>query len=75
MAAGILHTPGTAFGPCDGECKHIDCAEARYKADVICHYCETPIGYETLFYHEGARQYVHASCLEENIERNDHAKS
>ncbi|MEK6935623.1 MAG: hypothetical protein AABW67_02465 [Nanoarchaeota archaeon] len=29
MAAGIIFKPGSKFGHCRNECKHIDCKEIR----------------------------------------------
>ena len=68
MAAGRLPFPGTEFGPCVEECKHLDCAETRRMATSVCHYCQTEIGYDKRFYLEDG-QFVHAACLEEAVEK------
>ena len=70
MAASRLPEPGTKFGPCPEPCKHKDCAETRTLSDWSCHYCGLPIGYGVRFYHESDKtsQYVHAHCLEDQIE-------
>lgn len=64
MAAGVLSAPGTKYGPCENECKHKDCAEARKIAESICSKCQNAIGYETRFY-KREDTYVHADCVEE----------
>lgn len=69
MAAGTLARPGTEYGPCAGECNHKDCAETRRMAETECHYCQTRIGYDRRFYQEPDDRLVHASCLEDNIEK------
>lgn len=68
MAAGRLSAPGTKYGPCEKECGHKDCAETRSMAQVVCHYCEEPIGYERGFYKSDG-DLVHSSCLEDAIEK------
>lgn len=67
MAAGRLPKPGSEVGPCEGECKHKDCAETRSMAGAICPICDKPVGYETRFYHSTG-ELVHAACLEDQIE-------
>jgi len=64
MAAGVLSSPGTKYGPCKTDCKHKDCAEARKMARSICPKYQKAIGYEIRFYKiEDA--YIHADCVEE----------
>ena len=67
MSAGIMSPPGTKNGPCENECKHIDCVGTRIMASELCCYCEKEIGYETRFYREDGKNLVHAICLEERI--------
>lgn len=72
MAAGTLPPPGTGFGPCATPCQHKDCAATRTMAAAVCGYCSEPIGYDRRFYVEGddrLRDLVHASCLEDDIDR------
>lgn len=74
MAASRLPQPGTEFGPCENECKHIDCKQTREMAESICHFCQKPVGYETRFYQIDTilgLQFVHAFCYEESLERED----
>ena len=68
MAAGMLPTPGTEYGPCKDHCNHRDCAETRRMAAAICRLCSRPIGYSRRFYRE-EHDFVHAACLEEALER------
>lgn len=68
MAAGSLPAPGTPLGPCLLECSHTDCWQTRLDAASICPECGQPIGYETRMYSEKG-QLVHATCLEERVER------
>ena len=66
MAAGMIAAPGTEYGPCKGECGHIDCLATRNMAAEVCHWCDKAIGYDRRFYdcrHEG-NGYVHAGCEE-----------
>jgi len=49
MAYGILPSPGTELGPCEGECQHTDCAATRRDAAEVCQFCGEPIGYENKF--------------------------
>jgi len=68
MAPGRLSSPGTNYGPCTNvDCGHIDCADTRSMAEVICHYCNEPIGYERGFYYEH-HTLVHSSCAEDSVE-------
>lgn len=79
MAAGNLPEPGTKWGPCMDACAHLDCAETRTMAKTACAICGDPIGYDSPFYQrnslatdmveEGPRVLVHASCAEDEIER------
>lgn len=74
MAAGMWHEPGTTYGPCAGECQHIDCAATRRAAESPCSLCHDPVGYGRRFYIDpdgGTPQdgpYVHAGCLEERLD-------
>lgn len=52
MAAGVLSEPGTQYGPCIEDCKHVDCAATRRHAAVICPDCHKPIGYGNRFYRD-----------------------
>ena len=66
MAAGILSTPGTQFGPFAELCQHSDCAGMRRIAETICRLCDKPIDFNNRFYND--HSYVHAVCLEDAIE-------
>ena len=70
MAAAILSTPGTLFGPCAEPCQHSDCSSIRMIAETLCHFCEKPIGFDTRFYKDN--DYVHATCLEAPLNK-DHS--
>jgi hypothetical protein len=67
MAAGILSSPGTQFGLCADTCQHSDCATVRLIAETICRFCVNAIGFNNRFYNDNG--YVHASCLEDAVER------
>lgn len=69
MSAGSLGAPGTHAGPCKNECKHKDCAATRHMATTKCHWCKETIGYDHLFYREDDDSFIHASCLEDNLEQ------
>ncbi len=48
MAAYTIPAPGTELGPCiDDPCGHVDCEEARRRAELLCDVCQQPIGFET----------------------------
>jgi len=66
MAAAILSTPGTQFGPCAEPCQHSDCSTIRMIAETVCRFCDKAIGFDTRFYNDN--EYVHASCLEDAVE-------
>lgn len=74
MAAGMLSSPGTEYGPCENDCDHRDCAATRTMAATVCRICKVQIGYDRRFYSEGdpakmvRRGLVHAVCLHEEIE-------
>ena len=77
MAASKLAEPGTEYGPCkqpySSPCGHSDCAAVRKMAEATCRICNVPIGYGLRFYGEqthpeGGSMYVHAVCLEEEVE-------
>ena len=72
MAASNIPAPGTEFGPCEGECKHIDCAVSRKMAAMTCRICGEPIGYERGYFVEQATVppiAVHSACLSDEIGR------
>ena len=68
MAAGSIPAPGSELGPCEEECRHIDCAQSRAMAASVCTLCLFPIGYGVLFYNvqspTDSPSYAHARCLE-----------
>lgn len=74
MAAGMLASPGTEYGPCENDCDHRDCTATRKMAATVCRICKVQIGYDRRFYSEGdpvqmvRRGLVHAVCLHEEIE-------
>ena len=63
METSTLSKPGTKFGPCAGDCKHLDCSATRSMAESVCKFCHKPIGYERAFYSTGDA-YQHAVCAE-----------
>ena len=68
MAAGYTaDKPGSQFGPCKGECKHIDCAQHRVDAALKCPYCRKRIGWKARVYAHG-KYLVHAACHETAVE-------
>lgn len=70
MAAIRLPRPGTELGPCAEPCSHTDCAASRAMAESVCRYCGEPISYGRMFYDaESGPGYVHATCVEEPVER------
>ena len=80
MAASKLAEPGTEYGPCkqpySSPCGHSDCATVRKMAEAICRICNVPIGYGLRFYGErthpeGGTMYVHAVCLEREVEEEE----
>lgn len=50
MAAAKIPAPGTQYGPCVDECKHLDCKASREQAAALCGLCKKPIGYETYWF-------------------------
>jgi hypothetical protein len=64
MAWTALAKPGTEFGPCEGACKHSDCALSRKQATTICPGCKEAIGYERCFVHYGDGLW-HQACAED----------
>lgn len=68
MAAGRLPAPGTEFGPCAEDCKHIECKQTRDMSGEECHYCTARIGYEVRFYQLPDKTLVHARCHEDALE-------
>ena len=68
MAAGSIPKPGTKYGPCVTPCIHRDCASSREIATGQCALCHCLIGYDRAFYSQD-QGYVHASCLETQIEQ------
>lgn len=79
MAAGILPKPGSEY-LCKGQCHHIDCNHIRQDAAALCRICQKPIGYDKRFYRDTdpqgyeTSQFVHAVCLEEEVEREAKAR-
>jgi hypothetical protein len=69
MAAGILPKPGTQYGPCKTNCKHLDCAETRARAESKCLYCRKVVGYGLRVYQHGDYT-LHARCHEDAADRN-----
>lgn len=70
MAAGILNKPGTDFGPCEGDCKHLDCAETRKVAKELCDICKEPIGYDKRFFQKNNWEiFTHEICELKKIEK------
>jgi hypothetical protein len=67
MAAGVLPSPGSVYGPCEGCCIHVDCIRARAMAETACRVCSERIGYERTFYRENPDSLVHELCLFEEI--------
>lgn len=65
MAAGVLPAPGTTYGPCADECRHMDCALTRSMAATACSICGEPIDYDRRFYGRG-EALTHAPCLEDS---------
>lgn len=76
MAYGVLSKPGTMYGPCEGECQHIDCAATRRQVTSPCVVCGNEIGYDTPFYNDPCRPLVldrvekdppmvHARCIDQ----------
>ena len=74
MAAITNPKPGSEYGPCLDECRHLDCKENRQRAAAFCRFCEKRIGYETRYYNDPEhpeppnREFVHAACLEDHYE-------
>ena len=72
MAAVTLPKPGTQYGPCAGDCAHIDCAETRRMVAQVCHFCGVQIGYDVRFYSDPddptRAALVHARCLEDSVD-------
>lgn len=50
MAFATLPKPGSKYGPCETECRHIDCASTRRAAESICPVCQQPIGYDQAYW-------------------------
>lgn len=69
MAASTIANPGTAYGPCQPDCAHTDCAQLRTIATTSCPLCGHPIGYDRPFYNEADLGFVHALCLETQEEK------
>lgn len=67
MAAGRLQKPGSAHGPCVGDCEHTDCALTRRMIGTLCGICGRPIGYDVRFYDEEGELF-HADCIERRLE-------
>lgn len=72
MAAGILPSPGTQYGPCAQPCKHQDCRQTRDDACTPCRFCTDPIGYGTRYVRARLTGVLaHERCLERAVDRND----
>lgn len=71
--------PGTEQGPLHGPCSHLDCRTMRRDAEVLCPYCQQPLGFGCVMYvtetnamHKGVPAktgggtltMAHASCYE-----------
>ncbi len=69
MAWAILSRPGTKYGPCKKECKHVDCAETRRQAAALCGYCGKPIGYGYKFSETPDKGFAHWLCEPEPVRR------
>ncbi len=71
MAVIFLSSPGTEYGPCNGNCQHADCAQTRAMALAGCSWCGEAIGYNRHFYSESENEgkLIHAHCLDEKIEK------
>ena len=46
MSWSLIPKPGTEYGPCEGKCDHIDCAQNRMWAESVCPHCKEPVGYD-----------------------------
>ena len=65
MAAAMISSPGTQYGPCAGlMCAHTDCAEMRHTADAFCRICGARIGYDRCYYRRDDG-FEHAACAED----------
>jgi hypothetical protein len=76
MAAGVLSSPGTEFGPCADPCQHKDCAATRLTSVSFCVICGEQIGYETRYYMaDGGTPkdgpWEHAACAEQAIDETE----
>lgn len=70
MAAGVIAKPGTEYGPCLSECKHLDCAESRKQAETLCPICNKKIGYDRRFFQENNWEILtHEICKIKQIEK------
>lgn len=67
MASVSLPKPGTKYGPCKHNCKHIECAQTRRMVKQLCRFCNEAIDYDRQFNTDPDNQdeLVHAVCLEE----------
>ena len=63
MATETIAEPGTKYGPCKKECKHIDCALMQKMAATSCTVCLEVIGYNEPFYEHADKTLVHALCI------------
>lgn len=66
MAAISNPEPGSQYGPCDGECKHIDCSATRADARRSCTVCMYPIGYNRMWWMV-EDQPMHRECTPELV--------
>ena len=68
MTSVFLAEPGSEYGPCVDPCGHSDCRATRETAAWVCSYCNEPIGYGRHFYSDDPEGWIHAVCLEQQIE-------
>jgi hypothetical protein len=54
-------------GPCFMACHHADCKLMMNKANQICLYCTTKIGYNKAYIISDKGEYIHLDCELERI--------
>ncbi len=69
MAAEYTPQRNSQYAPCEPTCNHIDCMETRKMINSVCHFCCKSIGYGTRIYNEIDGGYVHAECLETQLDQ------
>lgn len=66
MASITVPAPGTKYGPCVGDCKHVDCIQHREDSHLRCLVCHSEIGYDNPYMKAPSlpmiNDVVHASC-------------